>query len=189
MVAPAQLRTKQGEMSEGQRGRASEATAGDVRGRAGLPPPKYVRNKGEMSEGQRGHLPAAKPPSSRGKPGSREAGRQGHARTASNADHPSRSRKPPHRKPRFTDSPPGEHQEGVQRSDGINAADHQLSISQSSKMTARVSPNKNNRPRKALANSPFTVTSSPMSTDAILRLVVNLHSTYRSSANVNGGST
>ena len=79
--------------------------------------------------------------------------------------------------------------EGVQCSDSINAADHQLSISQSSKMTARVSPNKNNRPRKALANSPFTVTSSPMSTDAILRLVVNLHSTYRSSANVNGSST
>ena len=86
-------------------------------------------------------------------------------------------------------SPSGEDQEWVQRSDGVNVADHQLSISQSSKMTARVSPNTNNRPRKALANSPFTVTSSPMSTDAILRLVVKLHSTYRSSANVNGGST
>ena len=115
--------------------------------------------------------------------------RRAHSRTISITDHPFRSRKPPLRKAHFTPHPLAGDYEGVQCSDSINAADHQLSISQSSKMTARVSPNKNNRPRKALANSPFTVTSSPMSTDAILRLVVNLHSTYRSSANVNGSST
>ena len=101
MVAPAQLRTKQGEMSEGQRARKRSDSGGCPRESkrggqgAGLPPPKYVRNKGEMSEGQRGHLPAAKPPSSRRKPGSRGAGRQAHARTASFADHPPRLRNPP----------------------------------------------------------------------------------------------
>ena len=125
MVAPAQLRTKQGEMSEGQRGPASEATAGDARGRVngeakgqGCPRPNTYETRGKCPKDKGGTSPLQNhrhPGESRDPEGQ---GDRGHARTASNADHPSRSRKPPHRKPRFTDSPPGEHQEGVQRSDG-----------------------------------------------------------------------
>ena len=64
MVAPAQLRTKQGEMSEGQRGRASEATAGDVRGRVngeakgqGCPRPNTYETRGKCPKDKGGTSP------------------------------------------------------------------------------------------------------------------------------------